>query len=632
MKSNYFVFMRFGLLAALVAAGAPAGAQTAQTTISATTVADTALADRRASLKRMGAAKYIDNSYQKTKSYDVLAATALHGCGPVEWPEYMASLSTLEVVYPPDGPMEMFALPPLVRYLYQFGHCMTDQQKQRLLSGFTSQKEMYFGHGTINHAIMRAASWYLLAQYFPKAKWADWDGKVLSSSELMAELKRLMAGRTARYYQSGYLEWLSPTYELVNLFPLLNLIDYAQDPEVKARAEKEATLQMAVLKVNSFHGTIVPPLTRKNFDQRNALDTPQNYVPSITQHALWYYFGEPAGFGLYDFQSRTEPFYASMLGLSNWRPPSVLNEIQQAGPYAIQTNTPRFGIWDEAVETEIFGDSYIAGDYAIGTGNLLFDPDGYSGHIQTFGILVDTDKALNQIECYHPYWMSNSGEDAWGTDRSSPFQQMYRYDDSSVVMLFDIPARDPWVFPENRFFEYRKQRQYNLFPLAQCRIPRNFDQIITLQDRVYIRQGNVFIAIATLHGRNEFDQAPRPLVSRYVIQKIREPKTALFFRVDRARPDFDFAQFQQSIKDRLPEYDSARSSVRFVDNAGVKTEVTFKIGKAGKRWAALPEVIRNGRPLVRDGSRVIESNVLTLRGGKLDFRSTSPANHNGSNN
>jgi hypothetical protein len=292
----------------------------------------------------------------------------------------MASLSTLPVGYPPDGPVEMFSLPPLVRYLYQFGECMSPNQKQKLLAGFVSQKQYLTGHGTINHAIMRATSWYLLAQYFPDAKWTDADSKVYTSAQLMVKIRSLLNDRKSHFYKSGQYEWLSPTYAMVNVFPLLNLIDYAVDPAVKKTAEAEATLEVAVLKAHSFHGVIVPPLTRKNFDQHNGLDSPQDYVPAITQHLLWYYFGEPSGLGLYDFQGRKEPFYVTMFGLSNWQPSAdVLNmNTAKSGGYPIKLNTPSFGIWDAQTTPEIYGDSYIAEDFAVGTANQLFEPGGYS--------------------------------------------------------------------------------------------------------------------------------------------------------------------------------------------------------------------------------------------------------------
>ena len=32
---------------------------------------------------------------------------------------------------------------------------------------------------------------------------------------------------------------------------------------------------------------------------------------------------------------------------------------------------------------------------------------------------LESDQPQNQIQCYHPYWNSDKGEDAWGADRSS---------------------------------------------------------------------------------------------------------------------------------------------------------------------------------------------------------------------
>lgn len=551
----------------------------------------------------------------------MLAATALEGCGPAEWPAYMASLSTLPVGYPPDGPVEMFSLPPLVRYLYQFGDCMTAAQKQKLLYGFTSQKQYLTGHGTLNHAIMRATSWYLLAQYFPDAKWTHWDGKVYTSPQLMAELKRLMAGRKSRFYESGQYEWLSPTYAMVNVFPLLNLINFAADPQVRKTAEEEATLEVAVLRAHSFHGVIVPPLTRENLDQHNGTDSPQDYTPAITQDLLWYYFGEPAGFSAYDFR-RNEPFYATILGMSNWLPPAdVLNMgPPQTGGYAIRLVTPGFGIWDAKTAPEIYGDSYIADDFAIGTGNQLFDPGGYSGHIKTFSILVKSDQPKNQIECYQPFWKSNAGEDAWGGDRLSPFQEMYRYDKSSVVMLFDIPKTDPWILDDNNHtFAERNLHKDALLQLAECRIPRSFDEIITEPDWVFVKQGKVFVAMATMGGVNEYNQAPIKLTSKYLIVKIHQPRTALFFRVERETPEMNFAQFRVSVRKHLPAYDRLTSSVALTEQSGVRTQVIYKLqpDTDGKRWAAIPEVLHNGKPEPRDNRYVIDSPVLTLKNGVL---------------
>jgi len=581
--------------------------------------------NRKAALKRMAAPAQLPDGTPKSRSYDLLAQTAQAGCGPIAWSEYMSKLATLPVSTPADGPVEMFALPPLVRYIYQFGHCMSEGQKSLLLDSLTSKKQWLLGHGTINHAIMRASSWYLLAQYFPDAKWTHWDGKVYTSKQLMAELKGLMASRTAKFFQSGHLELLSPTYSMVNIFPLLNLIDFATDPAVKALADKEATLEVAALKASSFHGVIVPPLTRKNYDQRNAQESPLDYASSVAQHVLWYYFGEPVGLGLYDFQNRKEPYYFAMLALSNWRPPKAVEDLQLGSklPYALQVKTPEFGVWDAPTSTEIYGDSYITDDFAIGTGNLLFDPFGYSGHIQLFSVLLKSNKSLNQIECTHPYWNSNDGEDAWGTDRSSPFQQMYRYDNSSVAMIFDIPKIDPWQQPGNSTFIKRDKQKDSLFQLAQCRIPKDLDEVLMEPNWLFIREGNTFAAIGTLKGANTYGSTNYKLGQKYILLKVREPKTAFFIRVDVSRPDFDFAQFRSGVKKNAPMFDSEKSKLTIKEADGAITTMEFKLAQAGKRWAALPILKRNGQAINWDTPGVITSKVIQLKDGSLSLNSAN---------
>jgi hypothetical protein len=62
----------------------------------------------------------------------------------------------------------------------------------------------------------------------------------------MAALKPLLFARKSRFYKSAQYEWLSPTYAKVNVFPLLNLIDFATNPPVKKTAEEEAILEIAV--------------------------------------------------------------------------------------------------------------------------------------------------------------------------------------------------------------------------------------------------------------------------------------------------------------------------------------------------------------------------------------------------
>jgi hypothetical protein len=267
-------------------------------------------------------------------------------------------------------PFEMFALPPLVRYLYMYGHCMSEAQKTYLIKGLSgTPRGLFAPHGTLNHMILQGSTWYLLAQYFPDTTWTDLEGKKYTSAQVMAGLKELFTRRDWRFFQTSHGEMFSTTYGLTNLYPLLDLIDFANDPAVAKQANSEASLEVLLLKANSFHGIIMPPITRRNDDQTNA-PLPEGWpvYPSIAQHELWFYFGEPR-LGQFDFIDKVhEPFYIIMLALSAWRPPAAAWSMPTSD-YAVHYVTPDFSMWDGPVKPVGYSDAYIGGNYAMALGS-----------------------------------------------------------------------------------------------------------------------------------------------------------------------------------------------------------------------------------------------------------------------
>jgi hypothetical protein len=197
---------------------------------------------------------------------------------------------------------------------------------------------------------------------------------------------------------------------------------------------------------------------------------------------------------------------------------------------------------------------------------------------------------------------------------------MYRYDKTSVVMLFDIPKKDPWLLGEDaKSLPDRNIHKNGLLQLAECRVPKNFDEVVTEEHWIFVRQGGVFVAIATLLGSNEYDQAPSKLTSKYLIVKVREPKTALFFRVERETENFNFSQFREKVRRQAPQYDVSTSAVSVIEQSGVKTQVKFKLQpySDGKRWSAIPEILQGGKALQAVNASVIDSPIVNLKNGIL---------------
>lgn len=543
----------------------------------------------------------IDREHPKFKTYDILGITATNGCGSKAETDYMAKLLDLGE-HLPNGVErpEMFSLPPLVRYLYQFENCLSEEQKVKIKQ-LLSRKQNLFDHGTLNHAILQSSSWYLLAQYFPGLRWHHSDGRQISSSQLILEHKDLLLKRFKKFSEAGHNEQLSPTYALVNFFPLLNLVDFAKDDDLRLAADREANRSLALLRAHSFNGVIVPPYTRRNFQQRAGPSPNQKLDPSITQHLLWFYYGAPK-LGEYDFQSRREPVYVVMLALSKWRPNERFSIISRKymDPYQISLVTPSFSYWDKPTVPEIIGKATIAEGFAIGAGNIIFDPAGYNEDTQQFSLLMRSGGINNQIECYHPYWRGNLDEDAWSRDRSSPFMQSW-LDWKQGVLLFSIPDKDPWVFPENnRFFVLRKERASHLFQHLQCRIPSQFERIDLEGNWIFVKEGKSFSGFLAMGGQwdetnPEAAKKSNPELADFRIFKIKSPRGGVYFNAAEQLDDFGFEDFKRLSKKNAPHFRKKSVEARLLSEDGKNVKVKFRHENylSTGRVASLPEVVVN---------------------------------------
>lgn len=585
---------------------------------------ETAIAGRRAQVLDWSRQAAF-NSNSKYGPYDILAATARDGCGPPGRAQYMANLGQMGLgnVY-----FEMFALPPLVRYLYMYPECLSKDQKEYLREGLSGTRRDFFAHGTMNHMVLQETSWYLLAQYFPDTLWVDNSGNHLSSAQVMARIKELLARRHWRSFQSGMNEEFSPTYALTNLYPLLNLVDFAKDAEVSQQASDEASLEVLLLKANSFNGIILPPLTRHNVDQSNApllRDWP--FFAPIGQQVLWYYFGKPQ-IGPYDVANPIrEPVFAVMLALSSWHPPLAAWAMPSAN-YNLWTRTPDFAKWDDPTFPVAYGDTWVGKDYALATGNFVFDPRHYNDHNQSFAVAWRSHGRRNLLECQQPYWNSNSGEDGWGSDFWSPFLQSARIDNHSAVLLASIPEKDPWTKDwskdiEDRFWTERDRHKDALFQLVQCRIPKDVDQLVVEDQWAFFRMGSIYVALGSLQGAFQKTNhgLPPTVAEDFTVLKVRQAKTALYVTVDDSGGSF--AGFQVRAKASAPKYNddgpsvtTASTKVRFMTPAPDPAHSGY--------WKALPEITVNGVVEHYSDSPVVESPFLTLSGGVLRLDEASP--------
>ena len=556
------------------------------------------------------------NRTPKYGTYSVIAKSASGHCPGAEYSDYMADVILGGADDGKTLKYDLFSLPPLVRYLYQFGHCFDRTQSERM-SALLARPINFTGHGTINHAVLLATSWYLLAQYLPSQKWTDVSGKVFTSAQLMAIEKDLLERRTEGFFKEGFLEQASPTYGMVNFFPLLNLFDFATDPDIRKIADDEAQLIVALMKVNAFQGRLVPPLTRAVHRQQvGPWRGDNNFWPSVSQHILWFYFGAPA-FERDDFLKSKEPNFITMLALSKWRPRDEILALSsdQDHPYEVKSRIPAFSYWGGPSTTEIYGSSYFAKNYAIGTANHVFDVAGYNDANQSFGIFFSTQDQTGRVECYHPYWLSNHGSDLWSTDLSSPFQETFR-DRNRGVLLFDIPKSDPYVFgPENRFFSGRSKNAGSLFQIIKCRYPASVDDVRFDGAGIYLREGGVFVALLSLRG----DWKPGPVIldnsAAFATADLDQSKAGIYFEVSEGAPG-DFAAFIETVKSRRVSFKDGAAVFDSID--GKRMSVTFRHEMlSGNRVSALPEVEVDGAQVRDVVAEPFSSPQLKLADGVL---------------
>lgn len=573
--------------------------------------ANVTIAERRETvLSVIGTTGLVDRQ-AKVGPYEVLAWAAKNGCPRVEDINYLIGLTNNKIE---DNGYDVFLLPPLVRFIYTFGYCLSDKQRQ-LIGKNLEKPQALLSHGTTNHAIIKATSWYLLAQYYKNNVWTDLSGSKYSSEELMKMLKGRLLARTRSFFEVGENEQFSPTYAMPNLFCMLNLFDFSLDKELKENSSAEANLIFALLSINSFHGRLVPPLTRAHAEQLGiGLKSPQKYFPAISQHILWYYLGEPV-LGNNDFVNMVEPPFVVMLVMSSWNPlPQILNmKMEAKTPYQVNSKVPGFAIWDEKTDTEVIGSTYFDKRFAVGGGNLIFEPLGYNDAFNMFGIVVENG---GLVDCYNPYWKSNKGESDWSYDRSSPFQE-FSIAKNRGLLIFDIPQKDPFVTTDskNRFFSLRNLHADALLKVAKCRFPTNVKSVVMRDGGIYIDFGNVYVGLRSNGADLEKGEDDRSGVVDFHTVKFVGSRFAIYFRVEDANVWKSFGDFRKTMEEDYFKYLDGNAFFHAADDSLVK--VSFSLNTFdGKKMRAIPDI--SGKAFgAQNGEGVIDSPFFELAGGHL---------------
>ncbi len=104
---------------------------------------------------------------------------------------------------------------------------------------------------TENHQILFSTSAYLAGQLYPQEIFAN-TGR--TGGEMMAIHRPRIDRWLAMRFQSGFSEWLSNVYYDEDWAPLLNLVDFADDDELRERSRMILDLSLFDMALNSFQG------------------------------------------------------------------------------------------------------------------------------------------------------------------------------------------------------------------------------------------------------------------------------------------------------------------------------------------------------------------------------------------
>lgn len=383
----------------------------------------------------------------------------------------------------------------------------------------------FLGHGTENHATMMWCSAYLFAQYFPDAKWVNgW-----TSAQLMADMKERLRVTFKNVYQHGYTEYLSTAYEVIMNYPVAILLEFAEDPEVKAIARAFLLYKWSLEALNNFDGRMIAPYGRMiGQEDYHPKDYYSFKVPTLFTHWLYWGWGENTGaVRLSYFEDQSPTSHVIYCALSDSQPDNVFLKLgSNKTPFTGLSSASTFGEYGKSAPHMMMRKFYRDQTFAIGTGNFQWIPGGdYADHdTNPFNIIWSSSDQFNFINCTHPYWYSDGDDpdrtpDTWHNGGISPFMQTAHHENTAIV-LFNVPEKDPWPnLPNQEKWAWRDGHANSLIKRGMFRYPKSVDEKIEKDGWIFLREGITFIGIRPLKSYYEQTNLPEKQLAGFNVIK-----------------------------------------------------------------------------------------------------------------
>jgi len=236
-----------------------------------------------------------------------------------------------------------FRMIGLIRFVYQFWdtplvrNSLKDSVRQAILNFKYWPDEPGIDNmctWSENHHILFSTCEYLAGHYYQNEIFSN-------SGHTGLEKYNRGKDRVNRWlelrYKTGFSEWLSNVYYTEDIAPLVALIDFSPDKEIRKKAAMVLDLMLLDMALNNFQGTFGSTHGRSYFSSKTS-----GYRES--SRSIY-----KLAFGLNQFS--TGNMATSALAISkNYKIPAVLHEIANDTAYLRMTNMQRMGFKMEEIE------------------------------------------------------------------------------------------------------------------------------------------------------------------------------------------------------------------------------------------------------------------------------------------
>jgi hypothetical protein len=326
--------------------------------------------------------------------------------------------------------------------------------------------------GTENHVVMWMTTVNVLPSYIDKG---------LSHRPKDTTLRRgkqMLANYVKGLYAGGQGEWDSSTYLAFDVNGMLNVYDFAEDPEVRLLAKAALDWYAAAYALKYRDGVYTAP------NQRGYAPGP---VDKITDHIGWLWWDSDATIGPRDLgQAR----YAIHAATSGYRPNAVLTRIARKQlpelPFVARNTKPNYWGTKGSPRPGMYPETLYVGK-ALSMGSVW---RGHGSQMTRFQIVVDTDRGGKVFSGGNPRKSDHRSKKTGigfhdGTGR---YSQQAQIENLFVSMSLATEGDD------------QADYSYFLFPL-EARISRKGDWFV-------FKLGPAHVAVYPLGGKGELTLSP----------------------------------------------------------------------------------------------------------------------------